>query len=378
MADNTTKPTMTKVLVLRPDGFDGCTWYRLKQMAQRAKELELLDVRFMDLSKTEEEMAILLKEADVYLARLQQFLPEILGSFFEIAGRKPLIIDIDDRYDIIDPLSDMYLAYGTQEVVLNDGTYLWKDGENKFDIKLNKSRLKTFEDMLSQADGVIVTTFELKNYANQFNQGVCVIPNSIDFNIWPDVKDKAKDKDEVRLIWQGGASHYSDLAEVQAPLERLMHKYPNLHFYLIGQVFPGIVKNMPQDRVKRAGWINADGHGYRTACYNADIGICPLIESDFNKAKSSIKYYEYSAAGIATVARNMLPYSEDINHGKNGYLYDNPTHFEQLVGDLIDDPIERMSLAKNAKEYVKKYRNLDDIVHDWAAFIKGVANATKS
>lgn len=361
---------MNKVLILQPKEDSGCDWYRLRQFATTAGKEKLLDVHYIDLSLPIEKLIQVIDEADAYILRLSDSISfEVFDQFEWDKIKKPIFVDIDDNYECVDPLSDMYKVYGTQEVQLRDGTYLHQDGVT-IDIEANKKRLEKYKGVLKKSTAIIVTTFGLKQYAQQYNENVVVIPNAIDKSIFPYVKDP--EKDEIRLLWAGGSTHYPDLVEIKDSLSRLMNSNPNLHFYMLGVPFHGIVKDLPSDRVHPLGWVKPDGHGYRLACINADIGICPLKDMDFNIYKSSVKYYEYSSLKVPTIAKKMAPYTDDIIHNQSGLLYTTPEEFEDYVQELIDNPVKRISLASEAQKYVYGHRDLTEITKDWSSFINQV------
>jgi len=365
---------MKKLLILQPRTEDGCGWYRLIQFAKLAKKNDL-DVQFIDVSLSEEKLSESISLADAYLLRLSDLVAiEVFEQFEWDKINKPIFLDIDDNYESIDPLSDLYRAYGLQDVQLQDGTYLWKDGVN-LDVKKNTKRLARFRTILKKATMVSVTTFELRNYANKYNKNVVIIPNAIDFDIFPKVKDVNKNKNEVRLLWSGGSTHFPDLLEIRDQLENLMARNLNLHLYILGVPFNGIIKNMPKDRVHPMGWVKPDGHGYRLACIDADIAICPLKDFSFNYFKSSVKYYETSALRVPNVCKNIPPYKDDIADGHNGLLYSTPNEFQDKVQSLIDDPIKRIQIGNAGYEYVKQHRKIEDIAKDWATVIKGTIEA---
>jgi glycosyltransferase involved in cell wall biosynthesis len=367
---------MKKVIIMRPDGMDGCTWYRLKQFALIARKKKLLDARFLEInSLSVDQLTEALNKTDAFLCRLSdgtayQLLDDI--NVFKLG--KPVILDIDDNYDTVDPLSDFYLVYGTKEVKMSNGKYLWKDGEDGFSIKANQKRLDNYHQILKKATAVIVTTFQLKNYAEKFNKNVVIIPNSIDFDIFPKVKAE-KTKDEIRICFMGGSSHFPDLIEIAPVLGQVMREYPNTHFYFYGVPFEAIINYLPKDRVHTADWIMADGHGYRMACVNADIGIAPLKDITFNYHKSSIRFYEFGALSVPIIGRNIPPYTDDIRHNHNGMLYKNVQEFYDQLVELIKDPIKRLTIGNNAYEYVKKNRDINEITVDWANFLNGVIGA---
>jgi spore maturation protein CgeB len=79
-----------------------------------------------------------------------------------------------------------------------------------------------------------------------------------------------------------------------------------------------------------------------------DIGICHVEDNYFNKCKSSIKYAEYSAMGIPTVASNCL-YGEFGKDEKNIYLYNDMKEFRGIIKYLCNRPIYRERVGKQAK-----------------------------
>lgn len=364
---------MNKALILRPHAFDGCSWYRLDQFKDSSRKQNLLDVQFLDFRLSTELFQKVLDKANAYIVRLSDMTAlNLLENISVFNLNKPVILDIDDNYDIVDPLSDLYRVYGREEVQIQ-GEYLWKDGESGFDLKKNKERLSKFHDIMRRVTAIITTCFELKNYAEGFNKNVVIIPNAINFDIWPSL-DIRRDN-AIRIVWSGGATHYPDLIEIAPVLQDIMRTYPNTHFYMYGVPFEGVIKDLPKDRVHKGEWINVDGHGYRMACLDPDISICPLKDMPFNYFKSSIKYYEMSALSVPTIAKNMPPYKDDITHGENGLLYSSISEFRDCLIRLIENPIERIRLGNSAYNYVRKYRDIHEITKDWAGFINGVIGA---
>ena len=54
-----------------------------------------------------------------------------------------------------------------------------------------------------------------------------------------------------------------------------------------------------------------------------DIGIAPLIESEFNAGKYVNKFFEFSRAGIPAIYSNVRPYAGFVVDGVDGILADN-------------------------------------------------------
>jgi len=363
------------ILLCMAESPDGCTWYRVQQFVDSANRQKLAEHRFLKWSLSDAEMANLITQADVFLLRLNDKAPTIVKTLKASPNRRPIILDIDDSYDHINVLSDMYRILGTDEVKLEDGSYLWKDGEGKFDLEANRQRIASYEQVMREVDAIIVTTLTLRTYALQFNPNVVVVPNSIDPVLFPDVS--VKRDNTIRIVWSGGSSHYDDLAEIAPVIREILREYPNVEYHHVGQRFPGIFKMLDSNRVFQHRWLHPEAHGYRLATLGGDIGLCPIKDEPFNRYKSSVKFYEYSMSGMATIARGIEPYTDDITNEKTGLLYNSNDELKSQLVQLINDPVLRVSMARSARNYVEANRDVDAVTRDWVAFLSGVADALK-
>jgi len=368
-----------KVLVLEPQVYNGVFWYRTEQFARYARENKLLDVAYLDIRLSEKQLQEVIAKADVFICHLAAPSSYKILSEINISPNKPLIIDIDDYYDEPNPFANLYNAYGTREVRLSDGTWLWKDGVGGFSIEDNRKRLEKMRATLKKATVITTTTFKMKEYiqsATGRDDNIVVIPNCLSKKYFPYLDCKRDDK-IVKIGWAGGSSHFEDIYSILPSLKKIMEQYPHVHYYHIGQWFGVVEKWIPKERLHHYGWINADGHGYRQACLNLDIGLCPLTDHVFNQYKSSIKFYEYSATKTATLAYNSLPYNEEIIEGETGYLYETTDEFGKKLEFLILNPLKRRIIAQKAYDWVWKYRNLEEIAKDWVEMIKNLIQVYK-
>lgn len=287
---------------------------------------------------------------------------------------KIIVCDYDDDPFNTHPLNPYYQFIGTEEVAYqwSDGTkeMLWsrqpgEHGGRFLDIEQNIGRRDLFRASFKSADMVSCTTDYLAENLKKINPNTIVLPNLVDFNFWPQIELV---KREVRLGWQGGASHYEDLWIIKDAIKDILRKYSNVKFVFMGDPrFYGLFKDIPTDRVECYNWCKMDVYPYKLACANIDIGLCPLIDNEFNKNKSAIKYFEYSMNKSATIASDMLPYSPCITHGKDGLLVkgeDSKSWFDAME-ELILNKTLRQSLGENAYENVRENYNADKGAHLW-------------
>lgn len=359
------KDNLMKIL-MTPTNYGGCSWYRQINFQRATKRLGLANVQALEEKYSTDTILKIIRACDALHVRFTSHLAaEIMKKFKEMNPDAPIVFDTDDDLHNISPTSDAYEHRGTGEVMLDDGRMLWEQGVRGFDMYQNRKNLVDYEYCLEQADVVTVTNLYLARVVEKYNENVIVIPNAIDFKYWPELDITRKDKDEVRLVWAGGSNHYEDLAMIKPGLDTLMKKYPNLIYYHVGQNFPGITKGLPEDRVRNHSWIKADGHGYRMASIDPDIAIAPVVENNFNRSRSCVKFYEYSALKAPTVAAKNPPYTREVKHGHTGLLFETKDEFVKQVSELIEDPLRRAEIGSNAYKWVKNHRDVNDIVKDW-------------
>jgi glycosyltransferase involved in cell wall biosynthesis len=212
--------------------------------------------------------------------------------------------------------------------------------------------------------------FEVRGCRN-----IHVLPNAMNPHDYPMDIDLAPHPDEVRILWQGGSSHWVDLAPLKHAIDRVMKKYKHVKMYFMGSLeFEWIYKDIPPSQLRLLKWVKGNvGYRTRLSTIYHDINICPLANVEFNKYKSAIKWYESSFIRYpaATLAADMPPY-EEICDGKSGLLYepDSEEHFEEQLCRLIEDATLRKKLANNAKAWVTANRDYIHVIKPWVKWVK--------
>ena len=278
-------------------------------------------------------------------------------NFIKVAQKhgKSVVVDYDDDPFSTHPLNPSYQWYGIENVsyTFADGTekMLWQDGEAGFNIETNLQRRFMFRANFKKADMVTCTTDILKNTLSKINPNTVVLPNLIDFNIFHPVEMVKK---EIRIGWQGGFSHYHDLYMVAPAIKKIIKKYDNVKFVFFGDMgFQGLFKDIPEDKIEWVNWVQHVAYPYKLMTLNIDIGLCPIIDDQFNRSKSSLKYLEYSALKIPTIASNIPPYNVDITDGENGILVGDDKWYE-AIEELVNNEEKRRVIANNAYDNVRE------------------------
>ena len=346
-----------------------CNHYRILQPLMKLRELRLADTMTIseeDILHSSETALQKILESDVVI--FQRPASEDWLRFIKVAQKagKIIVVDYDDDPFNTNPLSPAYRHFGTEEVAMKwqDGKtdMLWADGIDGFDIEKNIRHRDLFNANFRKADMITCTTDELAESFRKVNPNVVVLPNLIDFSLYPKVEFVKKG---VRILWQGGSSHYEDLYMVKDALIRILKKHPEVTFVYFGEMrFKNLFKDAPQSQIEWHPWVSHQVYPYKLATLNCDIGLCPVTDNKFNRNKSAIKWMEYSVMGMATIASNIPPYSTVIADSYDGYLVEDHG-WESAIEQLINQREYRETLAKNAYQTVFENHNADTKAHLW-------------
>jgi len=364
--------------VLRDHG--ACGLYRIKQPLTLLNDDDEFDVAIGGVDFREDgkksDLFSLLKECDVAVIPrpVSDETLKLITALKSLSKTKKVVVDFDDNIFSINPLSPHYRDFGIEEVTVDSDSgqvKIWSDGEDLFDIERNKNKIEVSKEILKTVDAITVTTEELANVYRAFNENVYVLPNSLDFSSWSPVRI-VKDG-TVRVTWHGGCSHYDDLLEVKPVLEAVTKNHKAVKLEICGHEFKGIFKGIHPSQYSFHGWVPTEVHPYKQALLNADIAVIPLKDDLFNRCKSAIKWTEYSALQIPCVARNIPPYSEVIEHGETGFLYNDNKECEMYLEKLINDPVMRTRMGKQAYHYVVENFDAKSNSKIWAEAIKEIS-----
>lgn len=228
-------------------------------------------------------------------------------------------------------------------------------------------------------DGIITSTEYLKNKLNQLfpDKNIYVIKNSLDFDIWDNIKVNRplhdENKDLIRIGYSGCGNHSGDLEIVKEPIESLLEEFPNLEFVSLPYPSTDDIKNPRYKRITQ--WVPMSMFPQSLSDWEIDIGIAPLRDNELNRSKSNLRWLEYSALKIPTIASKVYPFQNSITDGKDGILVSSSKkEWYDAIKALIVDQRERTAIGKKAYAKVKKDYNMDKVAKSYLSVLKMVKN----
>lgn len=229
---------------------------------------------------------------------------------------------------------------------------------------------------LGMSDAIVCSTGFLKEKLTDMFPGkpVHVIPNSIDFSVWDNLKAEEvlpKQEGMTRIIYSGCGNHSGDLEIIKPVLLALLDEYEKLEIVMI-QKFK-CFEDVKQPRfIQMAKWTPINIFPAFLKGLSGDIGLAPLRDNDFNRAKSNLRWLEYSALKIPTVASPIRPFKDSISHGADGFLCSTKTDWYETIKTLIDNKETRWRVGEAAYLEVKDRFNMDKTAKVYADLLKEI------
>ena len=257
---------------------------------------------------------------------------------------KLTLVEIDDNMLDVPPWNEAFHSYGP-----------------------NSYHRRIAMESLKMADGLIVSTPHLKEIYAPYNENITVVENSLDFKGdsgyvgWGTVRPKKHRG--VRVGWIGGRGHFDDLMTVAPALREMALKHPEVRLCLINSAlklscealgkpypFAGLDNVFIADRS-----VPVNRYPRFAAHFGFDVGLAPLIECNFNKSKSNLRWLEMGALGVPTVATDIHHFSRTVRSGVDGLLIsgNDLQKWQDALELLITDTPFRENMGRTANKRIR-------------------------
>lgn len=352
----------------------GVPWWRAEQPARKLGEKGLANIEVLHAQMADEKLNNAFDLAHVVV--FQGHVSEWVRNIAALQERRPfgLAYDYDDHPLCVSPYAQAYRTFGCQEIQLesSDGekVWLWRDGQNGFDLKRNLDNRELQLEIIRRADLMTTSTIPLHQFFSTMNRNVVVLPNCIDFSIFRDHSRLfQRAPGPVRIGWHGGDNHFHDISEVGPALVRYVNEH-DVQLVLFGAWYKGPLKGIDPSKVVEEEWVHVEAFPYKLAALGIDVAVIPLADPSlplmkFNEYKSELKFLEYSALRIPSlVSANRSAYAV-CQDRDNALTFADDREFADKLHALCTDLALRRGLAQRAHEWVREYRDIDREIHRW-------------
>jgi hypothetical protein len=217
--------------------------------------------------------------------------------------------------------------------------------------------------MLELADLVTTTSpYLAEQYRGYGAAEVAVVENYIPANYVADRRANSARGDGITIGWIGAGEHYHDLEQLQLreTFRRLLEAHPDVRFATVG-----LKLGLPAERCRHTALVQYRDLARHAASF--DIGIAPLVDIPFNRARSNVKLKEYAVMGVPWLASPIGPYA-GLGERQGGRLVPDDRWYEELER-LVVERRARQRLAKRALRWGDSQR-IHRNVRAWEAALE--------
>ena len=207
---------------------------------------------------------------------------------------------------------------------------------------------------------VQTSTEYLADYFRQFNPNVKVFANQLK-TISPLRDFKKENKFPVRILF-AAVNRDAEFKEILPILNQFAQKYGDKIIYKViakTELFNAL-QTPNKILVGDPNYYNGqfvDYEKYLQTLRETDIALLPLVDNEFNRSKSDLKFIECGACGATALASSVV-YPQTVKDGENGLIFHDLKEFAQKLEFLIENREKRFKLATAAYNYVKNNRLL--------------------
>lgn len=281
----------------------------------------------------------------VFLKQLMdRWLPHQITVAKEL-GQK-IVVDIDDFYHALHEDNNAYTATDPEK---------------------NKVRNRDiYEEIISLADLVTVSTPVLADFYRRFNPNIHIVRNVV---YAPQFNRRAVSKNKPVLGWVGALGYRSgDIETLQDWLPGFLEEH-DLMFHHSGyqpQHGPDFAARSGIDPARLTSSPMRPFSHYKEM-FSFDIGLVPLNKIPFNEAKSNLKGLEYAVSGIPFVATDTDEYRLLPGVGI-GRVAASPEEWMLHLKMLLDYRERKRDSATNYAIVQKRY-SIEERAEEWQRIV---------
>lgn len=232
------------------------------------------------------------------------------------------------QYNFYSKLSSMKdrlkfrLVYDVDDIIFFEDVPIYNSAKKEISsIEMRESSQKIME----LCDEMTVSTPFLREYYLQktSQKNITVIPNYIPLfwmgNYYSEeliLNKYRKHKQRPRILYAGSGSHFDvgmktkdfhdDFYHIRDAVIRTKDEFK---WVFVGAFPPTLVALLQAGDIEYHPWVDLEKYPRFLMSLNCNMAIAPLMESDFNRAKSDIKFLEASALGMPIACQDLCTYA---------------------------------------------------------------------
>jgi hypothetical protein len=248
----------------------------------------------------------------------------------------------------------------THRLVIDVDDWMWNPDYPPFREAYTPDVLDRLYRNIEAAHVVTTPSPVIAEYLTRFNRNVWYVPNTVPGWLL-DVDMEPRPYPVVG--YQGSPSHAKDWTAGQLnQLGRFLSRHPLWRLRLYGgiKLHTGSAPDLLQ-RTTTTSWMSVQDY-YRTV--SMDVGLGPLRDTPFNRAKSGLRAQEYAALGIVAVLPDHPIYRPWIESGHTGRLVYSHETLSNVLGEVAEAHDWRRRAAQVARAKAAQWTT-ENAIESW-------------
>jgi glycosyltransferase involved in cell wall biosynthesis len=205
--------------------------------------------------------------------------------------------------------------------------------------------------IIAHCKSVICGNDYLKAFASQYNSNCYVVPTCSDTDTF--IPKQKKETDTITIGWTGTSSNYQFFSiGLIEQIARILKKYPDVRFLFICDTKPDARFTFEYDFIK---WKSKSEV---SDIQKLDIGLMPLLESDWAKGKCGFKLIQYGAIGIPSLGSDVGVNAQIIADGINGYIIKDDDWYEKIESLILEKEL-RKNMGENGRKNIESHYGIN-------------------
>lgn len=309
---------------------------------------------------------------------LRPFSHPKISQYFQVSSG-PEYYGQDVDVVILDRLWRPDISLNLAKSLLNDirkkkAKFVYAIDDNLLDLpSISEEKKEIIRYFLMNADQVWVTTQCLMEKFSKYSSNIEIISNCIDDRMidFSNITNP-KNFEEITIGYMGTPTHHNDFNMIIPALEKISNKSQSKiklqvigitdksGFFIATSKLPIEFINIPMEKVPYENFLP-----WFVSNFKWDIGLAPLMDTDFNRCKSDIKFLDYALLPSAIICSNVPAY-QSVKNLETGLLVNNNIdEWKNALELLIWNNHLRSRIKFNSRTYLLKYRTIEKNYMNW-------------
>lgn|GEM_PF-2238084 len=238
-----------------------------------------------------------------------------------------------------------------------------------------EEKIAFYNSILKRCWLITVPNERLAEKIRGFHRNVEVVPSFLPGKLWEKAYRKRKNyfkKKEGKPIvigWVGSPLSIKNLELIHEPVRKVLEKHQNVEVHILGAP-ESFASWHPKIKVF-TDWVRLEE--YPEKLIDFDIGLYPLLSDDYNRAKSDVKYLEYSYLAIPSISSPFSESEKVVKQGSNGFIAQSEEDWENYITLLVKNEDLRIKVGKRARRIALKRtieKNVDKLVKLYQKYLE--------